>query len=163
MNMAEVNKKILERESLFPSFHHFNGMMEKLPIFAPAIASDDIPAKQYESIRNQFVSSKAYEYQMQTLGHIKDIRVTHAIGQCEMVVPILVERYAALKKSIKLMETAFEKVKQSKPCYDVCVSIKTAVKADFGLMLKQDIEKFIELHSIEVDIASAMTAFKAAS
>ena len=160
MDFEKTIVDIRMKQQLFASTDYLSAVATHMAMFIPSEVNGRVADKAYDALRTVYLQTKAYEHQTVVLNKVKDIEVSHILGCNSVVVPIIVTEYAELRKAIRNLDPCYEKLKQWGPAYELASSIKKALKVDLGLLLKNDLETYSKLYSIDIDLTSMMDLFK---
>lgn len=138
-------------------------LKQGITLFLPTLLPDETKEKVVKQCRDNYEKSKIYDLQLKVGNHCKDIEVSMILGINDIILPIILQEYAALnctlQKIKKIAETSG--IKQfvdisaitklcdvayiHKHCYDnLCILATRFEGVNAGELLKQ-YKKIVEL------------------
>lgn len=159
--MVKVYSEIKAKEDRFFTADSIRLLKQLLAKFIPAFVEDSKNQQAHEKLVDLYKKSKAYEHQLAAIGALKEIEMSHILGENDVVLPIIVAEYIKLNKSLKDMVASFELLKSVPTAYKISQELKKQAKVDVGSMLKSDLEVYRDVIGINQNLIQYMEAYKA--
>lgn len=162
MDMVRVYDEIRVKEDRFHSADNIRSLKQLLTKFIPAFVEDSKNQQAHDKLVAIYIKSDAYKHQLSAFGVLKEIEISHVLGDNDIILPVITNEYVRLSKSLKDMGVAFEALKQVPTAYKISQELKKQTKVDAGSMLKGDLEVYRDRLGIEVNVPCYMEMYKSA-
>ncbi len=145
---------------MYPSSNYFKTLPSKLERYLPHSLPNNIKQKRVEKIYKSY--QHIFKEQMQVRSIVREIEISHLIGQNDVVINPLVEEYIELRKRLdKITETVNEWKSQLQELNPQLKELLTLSKTkDLGSMLYNDLKHLSETYDVDIDFTSCMNKFK---
>lgn len=145
------------------SSRYLSALHSSLVMFVPSFITYK-DEKEERRIRDAYSHSLVYIDQLNAVSILKEIEISHLLGQNDVVIPHLVQEYARLRIMLRKVEAGFAKMKQFPEAISRCNDIsRTFEKDKIGSYLKDDLILLSTTFSIDIDLNVLLGNFKSYS